>query len=66
MEQRKLQKDLLNTFENGKKESKEFLFPEDDFVRHRRRPSTIIESHTDCDENTNLSEVRVRHVNFDR
>jgi hypothetical protein len=59
MDRRKLQKQLINVYENERKESKEFLFPEEDFVRHRR-PSKIDES-TEAEDDNEHFEVNFIH-----
>lgn len=48
----------MNVLDHEEKENKEFLFPEDDFIKHRRRPSTIIESLADSDGNSTPFEVK--------
>lgn len=59
MEQRKSQISLLQAIEDERRESKEFLFAEDNFLNHRRRPSdhNVTHSASETDDFGNSFEV---------
>lgn len=59
MEQRKSQIDMLNFIDKERRDSKEFLFPDENLLHHRRRPSADHSATQSEDDESGNYEVRM-------